>query len=131
MPSLAERGTPSTAPARAQLQSRTEQAAICFFKKQNYKVTATVGQRRPLMRVIMPVLDSGAGPNLIHLRCRAEPWRASIKSKQNPPLIDSSNRSMKDLGELKLHVRIGEFERAYRSWSSPTSRWTVSPETRS
>ena len=39
----------------------------------------------------------------------AEPWRAAIKSTQSPPLIDASNRSMKALGELKLHVRIGEF----------------------
>ena len=61
------------------------------------------------MRVITPVLDSGAGPNLIHLRCVAEPWRAAIKSVRSPPLIDASNRSMKALGELKLHVRIGEF----------------------
>ena len=61
------------------------------------------------MRVITPVLDSGASPNLIHLRCVAEPWRAAIKSARSPLLIDASNRSMKAIGELKLHVRIGEF----------------------
>ena len=61
------------------------------------------------MRVITPVLDSGAGPNLIYLRRVAGPWRAAIKSARSPPLIDASNRSMKALGELKLHVRIGEF----------------------
>ena len=60
------------------------------------------------MCVITAVLDSGAGPNLIHLRCVAEPWCAAIKSARSPPLIDASNRSMKALGELKLHVRIGE-----------------------
>ena len=109
MPNLAKHGTPSTAPACAQSQSRTEQAAICFFKKQTYKVTATVGQRRALMRVITPVLDSGAGPNLIHLRSVAEPWRAAIKSVRSPPFIDASNRSMKAIGELKLHVQIGAF----------------------
>ena len=109
MPSLAKQGTPSTAPARAQSQSRTEQVAICFFKKQNYKVTATVGQRRALMRVITPVLNSGAGPNLIHLLCVVEPWRAVIKSARSPPLIDASNRSIMAIGEVKLHVWIGEF----------------------
>ena len=61
------------------------------------------------MRAITPVPDSGAGTNLIHLRCVAEPWRAAIKSAPSPLLIDASNRSMKALGELKLHVRIGEF----------------------
>ena len=61
------------------------------------------------MRAITPVLDSGAGPNLIHLGCVAEPWRAAIKSTRSLPLIDASNRSMKALGELKLHARIGEF----------------------
>ena len=109
MPSLAKQGTPSTAPARAQSQSRTEQTEICFFKNHNYKVTATVGKRRALMRVITPVQDSGAGPNLIHLRCVAEPWLAAIKSARSLPLIDASNRSMKALGELKLHAQIGEF----------------------
>ena len=73
MISLNKQGTPSSASVRAQLQSRTEQAAICFFKKQNYKVTAMVGQRHTLVRAITPVLDSGAGPNLIHLRCVADP----------------------------------------------------------
>ena len=80
VPSLNKQGTPSSASVRAQWQSRTEQAAICFFMKQNYKVTATVGQRRALMRAITPVLDSGTGPNLIHIRYMAEPWRAAIKS---------------------------------------------------
>ena len=108
-PSLKKQGTPSSASVRAQSQSRTEQAAICIFKKQNYKVTATVGQRRALMHAIAPVLYSGAGPNLIHLRYVADSWRAAIISAQSPPLIDASNRSMKALGELKLHVRIGEF----------------------
>ena len=61
------------------------------------------------MRAIRPVLDSGAGPNLIHLGCVAAPWRAAIKSARSPSLIDASNRSMKALGELKLHVQIGAF----------------------
>ena len=109
LPRLNKQGTPPSASVRAQLQSRTEQAAICFFKKQNYKVTATVGQRRALMRAITPVLDSGHGPNLIHLRCVTEPWRAAIKSAGSSPLIDASSRSVKALGELELHVRIGSF----------------------
>ena len=61
------------------------------------------------MRAITPVLDSGAGPNLIHLRCVAEPWRSSIKPVRSPPLIDASNRAMRALGEITLFVRIGEF----------------------
>ena len=68
-----------------------------------------VGQRRALMRAITLVLDSGAGPNLIHLRCVAEPWRAAIKSARSPSLIHASIYSMKTLGELKLHVRNCEF----------------------
>ena len=103
-----KQGTPSSVSVRAQSQSRTEQAQICFFKKPNYKFTATVVQRRGLMRAITPVLDSGAGPNLIHLRCVAEPWCAAIKSERSPPVIHASNRWMKALGELKLHVRFGD-----------------------
>ena len=131
MLSLNKQGTPPSVSVRAQSQSRTEQAAICFFKKQNYKFTATVGQRRVLMGAITPVLDSGAGLNLFHLRCVAEPWRAAVKSARSPPLIDASNRRMKALGELKLHVRKVRFASAYRSWSSLTSRWIVSLELRS
>ena len=61
------------------------------------------------MHTITPVLDSGAGPNLIHLRCVAEPWCSAIKSARCPPLMDVSNRSMNSLGELTLYVWIGEF----------------------
>ena len=61
------------------------------------------------MRTIMPVLDSGAGPNLIHLRCVTGPWRAAIKRVGSRLLIDASNKSMKALGELKFYVRISEF----------------------
>ena len=92
----------------AQSWSRTEQVAISFFKKQNEKVTATVEQRHALMRTITPVLDCGAGPNLIHLRSVAEPWRPATKPVRSPPLINTSNRSVKALGELTLYVRIGE-----------------------
>ena len=60
------------------------------------------------MVAIIPVLDSGAGPNLIHLQCVAESWRPSIKSVQSPALIDASNRAMKALGEISLFDRIGE-----------------------
>lgn len=56
----------SDAPEEAHL-NRMQIKSICFFKKQNYKISATVGQRRSVMRAITPVLDSGAGPNLIHL----------------------------------------------------------------
>lgn len=59
------------APEEADL-NRTEIKSICFFKKQNYKISATVGQRRAVKHAITPVIDSGAGPNLIHLRCVAE-----------------------------------------------------------
>ena len=121
MPSLLSPGTPTpTAPVEAQSVdqadapeeahlNRTEIKSICFFKKQNYKISATVGQRRAVMRAITPVLDSEEGPNLIRLRCVADSWRPSIKSVRSPPLIDASNRSMRALGEIPLYVRIGEF----------------------
>ena len=54
------------APVEAQPGNRTEVQAICFFKGQNYKISASVGQKQALMVAITPVLDTGAGPNLIH-----------------------------------------------------------------
>ena len=110
MPSLRSLGTPNpAAPVEAQPGNRTEVQAICFFKKHNCKISATVGQKQVLMVAITPVLDSGAGPNLIHLRCVAESWRPSIKPARSPALIDSSNRAIKVLGEMPLFVRIGAF----------------------
>ena len=61
------------------------------------------------MVAITPVLDSGAGPNLMHLRWVAESWRPSMKLVRTPALIDASNRAMKEFGEISLLVRIGEF----------------------
>ena len=63
VPSLRSLGTPyPAAPVEAQPGNRTEVQAICLFKKQNYKISSTVGQKRALMSAITPVLDSGAGP---------------------------------------------------------------------
>lgn len=62
-----------------------------------------------MMRAITPVLDSGAGPNPIYLQCVTKSWRPSIKAVRSPPLLDASNRSMRSLGEISFHVRIGEF----------------------
>ena len=61
------------------------------------------------MIAITPVLDSGAGPNLIYLRFVADSWRPSEKAVGIPALIDASNRAMKALGEISLFVRIGDF----------------------
>ena len=97
------------APVEAQPGNRTEVQAICFFKKQNYKISATVGQKQALMVAITPVLDSGAGPNVIQLRCVAESWRPSIQPDRSAALIGASNRAMKALGEIPLFVRIGAF----------------------
>ena len=105
MPSLRRLGTPnSAAPVEAQPGSRTEVQAICFFNKQNYKISATVGQKLALMVAIIPVLDSGAGPNLIHLRCVVKSWRPSIQPVRSPALIDASDRASKALGEIPLPV---------------------------
>ena len=110
MPSLRSLGTPYPAwPVEAQAGNRTEVQAICFFKKHNYKISATAGQKQALMIAITPVLHSGAGPNLIHLRCVAESWRPSIKPVRSPALIDASNHAMKALREIPLLVRIGAF----------------------
>ena len=110
MPSRRSFGTRNpAAPVEAQPCNRTEVQAICFFKKQNYKISAAVGQKQALIVAITPVLDFGAGPNLIHLRCFAESWRPSIKQVRSPALIDASNYAMKALGEIPLLVRIGEF----------------------
>ena len=83
--------------------------ANLLLQEAKLKVHLNGRQRRALMRAITPVLDSGASPNLIHLRCVAEPWRAAIKSARSPPPIDASNWSMKVLGEFKSHVQIGAF----------------------
>lgn len=110
VPSLKSPGTsPSRAPEQVQSNNRMEEDAICFLKKHNYMISAKIGQPQALMRAITPVLDSGAGPNIVPLQYVAEQWRSPIMPVWILPLIDASNSAMKSLGEISLYICIGEF----------------------
>lgn len=71
-------------------------------------VSATVGPRRALLHAISPVLGSRAEPNLIHIQCVAAPSGPSIRPIRSSPVINRSNRALKMLIDISLHVWIGE-----------------------
>lgn len=73
VPNLGKQCTRSFSMSLAQSANRTGEDGICIFKKKNYRISATVEQKRTIMSALTPVLNSGAGRNLIHLRCIAAP----------------------------------------------------------
>lgn len=82
--------------------------AVFFFKRQNYKVSALVGRVASVVKTLVSLLDSSAGPNLTHSRCLAENWRRAIRSVDSPSLIGAPSRPMRPLGLLVLFVRGGQ-----------------------
>lgn len=91
MPSLEPQGKfVPVAPAQTRLVERTDGAAIYSFRKENYTINATFGERRALMRSIVLFLDSSAVPSLMHLQYVTELWRSSNKLVRGAPLIDTS-----------------------------------------
>lgn len=59
---------------------------------------------------VRTVLDTGAGPNLIHYDRIDPAWRTSIRDTTTPSLRDASKRAMRTLGVITLLVRIGQFQ---------------------
>lgn len=51
---------------------------MCFFAKRYYKLSASVGRNGAVPIPIKTVLDTGAGPNLIHKRSIDPAWHSYI-----------------------------------------------------
>lgn len=89
--------------------SSGEDEPICFLKRQDYKVSASVGCDPSVRIAMVSVVDSGVGPILIQLRCLAENWRLTIRLINSPPLKDALKRPMRPLRSLVIFVRTGQF----------------------
>ena len=55
------------------------------------------------------VLDTGAGPNLIHAKVLPANWKHYLKPLSGPPLIAANRHRLNAIGEIPLYLRLGEF----------------------
>ena len=53
-----------TSPTVIDMPSQSD--TVCLTKKRSYKVSATLGYHLTHMQCTQAVLDTGAGPNLVH-----------------------------------------------------------------
>ena len=58
---------------------------------------------------IRGVLDTGAGPNIVHEKLLPPSWKEKAAYRNLPRVTDASRNSMTLSGMVKLHVRLGDF----------------------
>lgn len=88
--------------------------SMCYFKKHNYKVSTIVGRDLSLMIPMTTVLDTGVDSNIINIRFPPPAWKSDIRTVAAPPLLDASNKLLRYIGTLDVHVRISEFKSRIR-----------------
>ena len=88
----------------------TDTDPICLMRYRNYKVHAAIGLSKSAMFPVVSVLDSGAGPNLVHLRMIPPGWLSRIRQGALPKLVDAQKRSINAIGTIALMVRLGQFK---------------------
>lgn len=73
-------------------------------------MSASVRCAASVVKILVSVRGSGAGPDLLHLRCVAESWRPAICVVSSPHFMEASNRPMRPVGSPFLFVRTGRFQ---------------------
>ena len=78
---------------------------VLLMKKRNYKTYCDIGPNRLLMRKILSVSDTGAGPNFI--RKDELPPEAEIDTSSNlPDVLDANYNLIHMLGTTQQVVRL-------------------------
>lgn len=65
------------------------QDAVCVLRKDNYEVHGTIGLRASTKRTFTAVLDTGAGPNLVHPRVLPLCWERMVQEKKSGKVPDA------------------------------------------
>lgn len=71
---------------------------VRFMAKRNYKLLTSVGRGGAMSKPASTVLDTGAGPNLIHKRKADPAWHPYVPLIQRLRLLDASKRVVKFCG---------------------------------
>ena len=80
------------------------------MRSRNYKAHLSVGRSHKCMTTATGVLDTGARPNLLHLRKLSSPWIERIQRIPVPTLVDAKRRPKNVMGALPLIGQIGQFK---------------------
>ena len=102
-----------TSPTVIDMPSQSD--TVCLTKKRSYKVSATLGYNLTHMPYTQAVLDTGAGPNLVHSRILPQGWQSKLEPYvSTTKIVDASNRTMQPIGILNLWLRLGQFQARIR-----------------
>lgn len=77
--------------------------------RKHYKVYADIRLTVGMMSLVLPVLDTGAGPNLIRKSELPRGMEALISFRPTQDIGDSKKRLILTLGTLKIRIRLGRF----------------------
>ena len=60
------------------------------------------------MHIVKAVLDTGAGPNIIHEKVLSEEWKMRLTQQNTPKITDASRNRMLIKGSVLLCLRVGD-----------------------
>ena len=75
----------------------------------NYKVDCEIGSKPADARAIQAILDTGAGPNIVHADVLPQKWLEKV-SPDSVRIRDASRNTLSILGSLPLYLRIGDLQ---------------------
>ena len=81
---------------------------VFALQSRNYQVSAALGVSPTMVTPMRCIFDTGAGPNIVHLRVLPDNWE-SYRVADAPPvnLMGAGGRRLHQRGTVSLHVEIG------------------------
>ncbi|GAB0498233.1 hypothetical protein MMPV_009574 [Pyropia vietnamensis] len=79
-----------------------------LFTLENYKVSATLGVTPQSTKAYFPVLDTGAGPNLLRKDTLPDSWLAHVRVIRGPTIKDANGRIIRTTQAVTLTANIGK-----------------------
>lgn len=85
-----------------------EDAEVSLLKNSNYKMSISLSCRSSELTTTKGVLDTCAGPNLVHVRMLLQNWEQLPKPyRTSRRIVDASNNTILPLGVIPLNHRVG------------------------
>ncbi|GAB0494937.1 hypothetical protein MMPV_006234 [Pyropia vietnamensis] len=113
-PPIKNQGCPAVLPAdpgtRVSQDARvTSEVGTGFvlFTLENYKDSATLGVTPQSTKAYFPVLDTGAGPNLLRKDTLPDSWLAHVRVIRGPTIKDANGRIIRATQAVTLTADIG------------------------
>jgi len=88
----------------------TFEDSVCTLRRENYKVFASIGCSPLASTTVRAILDTGAGPNLVHADVLPRSALDSLRTGKLPTVRDASRRALTILGALPLYLRLGSLQ---------------------